>query len=431
MKWFFIIPALLVFLSSFAHADSHIARFVFITELRVTAPGVISDVITVQAQSVGGEKVDEVGETVDIEFSSNSPSGEFLNSLGNPISTVMARNTANRHFYYRDSTSGTFSLKVKAIGRESGKSWTATHQITISTRGSEINPSLASSSQGSLSSTSLPAIAPSKANIIFPAIKADAGGDKTITTGSMIEFRGSALGLKNEPLENVRFWWNFGDGNFKEGRVVNNIFQMPGTYTVGLHISSGEHAASDFITVSVVSNQLTVLNVITGKDGYVQLINNGKTEIDLGGWILEDQIGKRFLVPQRTKIASQAEVALLNSVTSLLLENAAPVLIISYPNGREAILWKEEKASVAVAVNIMSKQVKTVAEVTRPPVFGEKENVSIDGEKNIEADAVAEQKEFAGIATGSGFSGMFLGLAFLLSIVAAAGFLIFRVYGKT
>lgn len=108
-------------------ASSHIAKFVFITEPQSIRAGELSQELTVQAQDAAGNPV-EAGETLDLEFTSSSASGEFLNSSGNPVSTVMNKNWKSRNFYYRDSVAGEHTLRVKVTS----KSWEAVQKITIS-----------------------------------------------------------------------------------------------------------------------------------------------------------------------------------------------------------------------------------------------------------------------------------------------------------
>jgi hypothetical protein len=45
-------------------------------------------------------------------------------------------------------------------------------------------------------------------------------------------FSGEAFGLKNEPLQNTRFRWSFGDGGSAEGKKVFHAYHYPGVYAV-------------------------------------------------------------------------------------------------------------------------------------------------------------------------------------------------------
>ena len=116
---------------------AEVSQFVFTNEVRTVAPSVVSESLTVQSQN-SSDIQESVPETTDLVFQSSSGSGQFLNASGNPVSTTMSKNTANRTFYYRDSAIGTHTLTVIATGRESGKVIRATQNITI---GTNTNPS--------------------------------------------------------------------------------------------------------------------------------------------------------------------------------------------------------------------------------------------------------------------------------------------------
>ena len=202
---------------------------------------------------------------------------------------------------------------------------------------------LAAPAAAGAGSSSVPATAAanSSAGIAAPLpwLRAYAGQDRIVGAGSQTDFTGSAAGIKGEPLEGARFLWNFGDGEIKEGRAASHIFQIPGVYTVGLHVSSHSEAVSDYLRVSVVPNKVTIESVVQGADGFVRMKNEGDDEIDIGEWIMEDAKGKRFALPARTKIAPKSEVAFANAVTGILKTGDSAALALYYPNGIPAIRW--------------------------------------------------------------------------------------------
>lgn len=345
-------------LSGLASAESNITAFAFITEPQVILSGVSSETITIEARDSAGNPVK--GNTVCLEFTSASITGGFStneswNESFKTLVLTLGTNQYRRNLFYKDSSVGTHAISFRGLLRPEGKTcpalspeewtaqWTAIQQITISSQ-SEQNLS-----DEVVTSETPPATNPplSPKSFDYPSIKADAGSDRTAVAGELVEFKGNAVGLDDKPLDSARFWWNFGDGYTFEGRSVLHTFRIPGTYTVGLHVSSGEYAFSDYINVSVVPNQLQFSGVITGEDGYIRLVNKGKNEIDIGGWILEDSTGKTFTIPVKTKIAPQAEIALLNSVTSLFASFPSPA-IIRYPNNREAVRWGGPAPSVSL-----------------------------------------------------------------------------------
>ena len=415
-----------------AFAQNHIAGFIFITEPRQVRIGEISEEITIQAQDSSGNPV-SAGETMGLEFSSTSATGEFLNSSGEPVSTVMNSNWKNRTFYYRDSSSGTHALKVKATGRDSGKSWEVNQSITVSGGGSaaESDSAAAPSPPPSVESNSSPSSSPT---IPLPTIKVYAGEDMTAMAGAFIGFRGAAFGFNGEPLENARFWWNFGDGGTQEGRVVTHIYRFPGKYTVGLHVSSGSYAASDYLTIEAIPNQLAISDVLQGEGGFVRLKNNASVEIDVSSWSIEDATGNKFFIPPRTRIGPKAEIALSNGVTGLLLDARFLPVRVRYPNGVEALVYS---GAASIAVSLPSSEVMPLdSEVTPPKKL--MSEPALDSAVTVAPEAVLEKnssepegRQLAQTSAAGPGAYFFLVLAATLSLGASLGFVLVRRYAKT
>ncbi|MBI2121762.1 MAG: PKD domain-containing protein [Candidatus Sungbacteria bacterium] len=424
---------LILFLAFFPFAEisaaSSIARFVFITESRLVQPGAISDEIKIQAQDAAGFEI-KTEETIDLEFLSTSSSGEFLNSSGNPVSAVMAKNTANRTFYYRDSRAGIYNITVKATGRDSGKSWSASQPITIS----DSNDPSADSS-GENPSPVMPltsSVSGGEANFASDKkIQAYAGEDRTVVAGANMEFSGSAKGVNGEPLTNARFWWNFGNGETKEGKTINYSFLIPGRYTMGLHVSSGEYSASDYAAIEVIPNQFSVSRVLMGEAGFAVLKNEGSVAVDVGGWILEDAAGQSFIIPPRTVINSKSETAFANSITGILFKGPA-LLRMRYPNLSLAFSW-EEKAKIEAGNELRAATDKTLALLPSPVISQKVENASGAG-KNVKSEEFSARppapkniSETATVSKHTGFSpSIFLAAAVFLGLAAAAGFIFVR-----
>jgi len=317
-----------MFFVSVAYAASNIAAFNFITEPQAINPGELSGPLTVQSQDASGEKVNTT-ETIDLEFWSASLTGEFLNSSGNPASTVMSKGTANRTFYYRDSASGAFTLSVKAIGRESGQSWTATQNITVGHVESESQSSSSSpeASSGSGSSSSVPLLS-------TPQIIIDAGGDKVVVAGAAAEFEGVATGLKGEPLLNADFLWNFGDGSIERGRIVFHSFRFPGEYNVDLNVFAGGVSILDRASVIVIPNGVSISEIKPGEEGWAELVNNSKWPLNISRWGLS-QGEFAFYFPENTRILASARIVVSRSSSGLNFPSYGRASIL-YPNGSVA-----------------------------------------------------------------------------------------------
>lgn len=255
--------------------------------------------------------------------------------------------------------------------------------------------------------------------VIEKTISAYAGEDKKAVAGSGVEFLGYAKGLNGEPLENARFWWNFGDGGTKEGRAVSHIFSIPGKYTVGLHVSSGYYSASDYLLVEVLSNLVKIESVVEGKEGYVKIKNPSGAEMDLGGWFLSD--GKtNFFIPPQTKIGASAEAFFPNEITGLLAGGGTKSVYLKFPNGIVAAESGKEKSGIMV-------KPKGIPIVSTDVALEKKEvDVAVVAETVPPQETpVKSEEKTATVSTGSFLGGkMFFALAFILALFSSAAFIL-------
>lgn len=402
-----------------AAAASLIVRFVFTTEQQTIPPGVLSEAMTVQARNAADE-AQQSDETIDMAFSSTSATGEFLSAGAEPVKPTMNKGTANRTFYYRDASAGTHALTVTATGRTSGQSWTASHKIIVGTAAAVAVPSAESGA-----SPSAPAPAGSVSALPpAPAIAARAGRDRTVIAGAAVMFEGGAAGLMKEPVDNARFWWNFGDGGTAEGKSVSHAFRIPGTYTTGLHVSSGVYAASDYSVVTVVPNQVEITEVTEGDGGFIRMRNGGAETVDIGGWILEGADGRRFVLPPYTMIRGGSDIALAHAVTALA---GTVSLTVRFPDGSLAQQYVPPVPSPKNIEQPMPAPAPDRAPL-RPAVLAasasaaKKETETGDG--GAPANAASSSRPYAASAAASAGAGRyaFLGLAALVSAGASAGF---------
>jgi len=218
--------------STYATITTDVVKIAFTTDAQTIKPNTLSGAITIQTQDSGGVSL-QTPETIDLEFTSSSPTGEFLTSTGNPVGTTMSKNTANRTFYYRDSTEGAFTLTINATGRESGESWSANQQMIISASGSSAPPpsddNPNNTSSGSGSSTSGPASVVSNTNV-NSQLEITAGPDRLTAPGSPITFQ--VLVKKNSVGGSLNLSWSFGDGHVGVGDLVTHMYKYPGDYVV-------------------------------------------------------------------------------------------------------------------------------------------------------------------------------------------------------
>jgi len=190
-------------------------------------------------------------------------------------------------------------------------------------------------SQSSLGgSNSSPYIPPEK----LPKIKADAGLDKTVTVGAVVEFRGQAFGFEDEPLDNARYLWTFGDGASKDGKNITHIYQYPGEYTVALNVSSGEYSASDYMLVKALPNQVFISEVKIGANSFIEFENKSKQEIDISGCQIKYN-NQTFIFPQSTRIRPNAYLVIPSSVSGIFFNPGKGIIEFLYSGGFKADIF--------------------------------------------------------------------------------------------
>ena len=354
-------------------ADSaNISGLVFTTDARAVAISTISDAITVTTQnsSGGAEKVDE---TNDVTFISTSGTGEFLGSSGNPVTTTMARNTSSRTFYYRDSTAGTPSLTITVKGRDTGKTFSATQNITVgqvmgggtggtsTTTGSTSggNSGIVSGSGSSSTHSSQTSLSSVKEDLPF---EVSAGRKRIVSVNTPIEFKAMTSG--KEGVGNTSYLWSFGDGKETSGKNVSHTYRYTGEYNVVLNFENNEAGAVSRTEVKVVEPKISIGEVQSGKGGYVEIENQSSDEVNIGGYIIEASSTSIFL-PKDTIFKPKSKIRLpvefLNDgIVSLYYPNK--VLLVSYANNlaqnidRERMIGLLESQLAVLQSELLSMQ---------------------------------------------------------------------------
>lgn len=280
--------------------------------------------------------------------------------------------------------------------------------------------------------SAMPRVSPIK------TIHAYAGEDISSMVGVMLEFLGYAKGINDEAIDSsVRFFWNFGDGETQEGRSVTHIYRVPGTYVAGLHISSGEYAASDYIRIVIAPNLVSISGVVLGDEGYIRLANASDIDVDISGWNIRDNLGHTFIIPSRSKMARHGDIAIINSVTNLLKDSGSLPIHLFYPNGVEALTFFDnpiipisQKAKVegelhSQVVPAMKEKKQALTVITPHPVISS----SPFSSPSPFLPAKEDNKEYATPLRAPLVSLPF-GIALGISVFGAVGFLVAKQFSR-
>ncbi|MDP3902078.1 MAG: lamin tail domain-containing protein [bacterium] len=278
-------------------------------------------------------------------------------------------------------------------------------------------------------------------------IYANAGADKIAVVGADTEFRGTALGFKKEPLSNARYFWSFGDMEYREGQNITHFYKYPGEYIAVLEVSSGSHSASDKIVVKVVENKIKVLEADANS---VKIKNDSSFDINISGWFLRGS-GKTFFFPRNSFIKSGATLAISSELTKVFVNETFRTVELLYPNGSSAdfyiLPYKIQTATPSGGVAAAAKSLNAnendipqnhthLAVATNPlaaVIDGEREKGSV-GETLLETVEAASSNMEDGIVLvaedgKNGNLGKWLALVVSLGFLGAAGLYFVRRHG--
>lgn len=442
-----------------------VQKFVFISSPQTVAPGSASEQITLQAQDAAGNEFKVPGTACAALFST-SAGGEFSSNDANwaAVSVLtIAKNSANRNFYYKDTAAGKHTISAKIVFKPETESrscaawpatewpsgWNASQDITVG----DTAPASSGSGNVSVGATStepaVPASGVSAAQqtnnngtawVPPPQIYVSAVVPQRGTAGAPALFDAAAVGLKKEPLPNARYVWSFGDGGTAEGKKVYHTYHYPAAYVVMVSASSGEWGATDRKEIVIAAPELILSNIKPGEDGFIELQNAGRNEIDLSFWFLKSG-ARSFTIPQGTIIGGGQTIPFPAAITGLSADPLNTSLL--YPNGNLVAAYEEKsvapapaplpaRAAETVAAPAVKKEVPPEKPLPEPTVVPpEKETSLVPPPAPRAGDAEASELIGAALAAGErGITPWLWGMALFLLVSIGAYLLLLRSKSK-
>ncbi len=407
--YFFISFLTLGFLVPFCVlADSsNISSLVFTTEPQTVDAGVLSQEMTVQTQDISGNPI-PAGETSTTTLTSTSPTGQFFGPSGtSAFSQTTSATTENRNFTYKDSNPGTYTITATLIGRTSGKQFSATQTIVVT--GSSADNSSSDNSDASSTNNSSADLNTTSNN--SEENSSDAySSQETIYAGSDDESFGLSIGRNRlvsvgEPVvflariisgdssyAGTLFHFAFGDGTEWNGESATHTYKYPGDYIVVVEANRFGVDAVAEAKVKVVSPDVVISNSDANS---VVVTNNGADEINLGGWVITDFVG-RFIVPQDTIILAHSSITVSSSV--MKTKTFSGVISLYDPSEKEVAAAPTD-AAAGGDMTIALPGGMTAAEFS--DTFSQKFSDALkDSETSVEGNGVKETKVVARPAGG-------------------------------
>lgn len=442
----FLVPSVL-FLVLPGVVEGEVTKFVFTSDPQTVKPNIVSEQLSIQAQNSSGESV-SIPQTGCLSLQSSSAHGQFSSNATNWNSiTVLTMNksTANKNFYYKDSTEGSPVLTVKVALKpeagnrtcanwpveEWGTTWTTTQTIPVSSSAQPAQNTQTSSSQTSQNSQTTKSSQTSSTSSSSDDLHVDAGGDRTVILGADVSFIVRASRGKTT-VDNASFIWNFGDGSTGQGTAVLHRYEYAGRYTVVVVSSKDGDTGSHRFVVTAEAAQLSV-RVLS--DGSIEIENLSEHDIDLSRWTIQSA-GQRFTLPENSLILGKET---MHVSPNTLHFYAATSSELDYPSGVLAFAARQQvtqpapppappSATAEIPKPVPAqKTIVATKKTTKAPVYEEDDTDEVTQAKSEEV-ATSSQVAAAGESVSSSWKWWIAAIG--ITVLAGGAMVAAKRYGK-
>ncbi len=224
-------------------------------------------------------------------------------------------------------------------------------------------------------------------------IKTQILADRITFVGVPLKFNAITTGHNGEMLSYGKYFWNFGDGDFKETRINENKFShtyfYPGEHSVNLEYYmiyySENPEAVDKIIIKVITPDIVISNVGNEKDFFIELTNNTNYDADISKWIL---ISNRinFVLPKNTILESKKKMIISSRITNFSIDDKNALKLMT-PQ-REVIY--DYLASISSASSVKKIVQSQNSPVLAVKMLGTFEEIS---DNNLSASTILSENE--------------------------------------
>ncbi|KKT00183.1 MAG: hypothetical protein UV77_C0006G0050 [Candidatus Nomurabacteria bacterium GW2011_GWA1_43_17] len=153
--------------------------------------------------------------------------------------------------------------------------------------------------------------------------------------GIPLAFQGKVM--QGKQLFRGRYFWNFGDGDFREVKIINtdkftHTYFYPGDYDVVLdyypNFFADTPAASQKITVKVVPAGVSISRTGDEKDFFVELTNNSNYNADISNWKITSS-AKSFTIPRNTIMTPKKQMIISSRITGFSVADRGTLKLLS------------------------------------------------------------------------------------------------------
>ena len=224
-------------------------------------------------------------------------------------------------------------------------------------------------------------------------------GDKIVPVGLMGRF--STTLSPKDYVGQPEYTWSFGDGGSYTGKSVVHMYDYVGKYVVMAKAVANGVVATGKMVVTVVPLEVLISNIVLGNNGYIELQNLGKIELDLSGFVLES--GKRayalpsgFVILPNSSIKIPARISgfiTLDSNRVSLIKANSNLSVSDYIYEQEVLLSEVGKESLEFLQEIEDNKSAQLAQISLglEAVKSRIVNIKVETEP-VSVDKISEPK---------------------------------------
>jgi hypothetical protein len=148
---------------------------------------------------------------------------------------------------------------------------------------------------------------------------------------------GTGTGTEGEKLSRGRYYWNFGDGDFREKKVTNtekftHTYFYPGEYTILF-----EHYPDSFtdvpdataeIAIEVIEPKILISKVGDTNDFFIEMTNETGHDADISNWVLLSNY-KVFTFPKNTNMSSNRKMIISPRISGFNIEDKSTLKLMT------------------------------------------------------------------------------------------------------
>jgi hypothetical protein len=150
-----------------------------------------------------------------------------------------------------------------------------------------------------------------------------------VHAGVPFTLEGTGTGKTGSKLSHGRYYWNFGDGDFREVKVgitekFTHTYFYPGDYKVVFEYYPDAFAdvpeATAEMTIKVVEPKVLISAVGEADDFFIEISNETGHNADISGWVLLSQY-KIFTLPKNTILPSKRKMIISPKLSGFSIED--------------------------------------------------------------------------------------------------------------